>query len=93
MAGELVRWLASTPAERERDLKIERVYVDTDEGMARVAGIARVSEAAMLGTLNVAMMKREASLLVPEDAAKFDLVATQAAIGMASEINRMAGRH
>ena len=93
MAGEIVRWLATPPAERERDRKLERVYLHTDEAVARVAGIARVSEAAMLGTLNVTMMKREAALLVPEDAAKFDLIATQAAIGMASEINRMAGRH
>ena len=84
--------MASTPAERERDRKVERVFVNTDEAMARVAGIGQVSQAAMLGTLNVTMMRREAALLVPEDAAKFDLIATQAAIGMANEINRVVGR-
>jgi len=45
----------------------------------------------MMGVLSVAMAKREAALLVPEDAAKFDLIATQAALGMAAQVNRVSG--
>jgi hypothetical protein len=88
----MARWFATLPAERERARRLERVYLNTDEAVARVAGITRVSQSAMLGTLVVSMMKREAALLVTEDAAKFDLVATQAAIALASEIGTVAGR-
>jgi NADPH-dependent curcumin reductase CurA len=92
MSGELVRWLAATPAEREHDRALEKVHGTADAALARVSAVAQVSQAAMLGTLSVAMTKREAAMLVPEDAGKFDLIATQAAIAMANEVTRMAGR-
>ena len=38
------------------------------------------------------MIKREAALLLPEDAAKFDLIATSAAISVAGEIDRLQRR-
>jgi hypothetical protein len=87
MSGEVARWIASTPAQRTRSREVAKVRTNGDIGVARVGAIGQVSQAAMLGTLNVSMMKREAALLVPEDAAKFDLVATQAAIAMAGQIN------
>ena len=85
-------WLVASPAQREHQRDINRVRRGTDVAVARVVGISQVSQAAMLGTLNVAMMKREAAMLVPEDAATFDLVATQAAIAMAMQINWVAGQ-
>lgn len=91
MSGELVSWLGGASATEVRhDRALERVQNHTDLAIARVTGIAQVAQTAMMGTLSVAMMKREASLLVVEDAAKFDLVATHAAIGMATVINRLA---
>jgi len=89
MSGELVNWLASTPAERDRDRAVDRVYKQADVVQAKVSAIVQVSQAAMLGTLSVSMMKREAALLVPEDAAKFDLIATQAAIPSAMQIEKV----
>jgi hypothetical protein len=64
-----------------------RVEKNASVAAARVSAVTHVSHAAMLGTLSVGMSKREAALLLPEDAAKFDLIATQAAIGMAMQIN------
>lgn len=71
---------------------VAKVGKNAAAATARVAGITQVSQAALLGTLNVAMMKREACLLVPEDAAKFDLIATQAAIGMAMQVSWMSAQ-
>jgi hypothetical protein len=92
MSGELTTWLAGSPVERQRNRAVAQVRANADVSQARVGAVNQVSQAAMLGTLSVAMMKREASLLVPEDAAKFDLIATQAAIGMAMQIQRIAGQ-
>jgi hypothetical protein len=80
------------PVVRQRDREIAIVEKNTDVALARVAGVAEVAQMALLGTLGLAMMKREASMVVPEDAAKFDLVVTTAAYGMAQQINRPAGR-
>jgi hypothetical protein len=92
MAGELVRWLAATPAERDRDRAVQKAHDATDVALARVSGISQVSQAAMFGTSTVCMMKRETAMLLPEDAAKFDFIATEAAVAMAAEIHRLAGR-
>jgi len=89
MNTDISRWLVSTPAERTRDREVERVWNHAHVALARVSATTQVAQTAMLGTLSVSMMKREASMLVPEDAAKFDLIATQAALGMAAEINRL----
>lgn len=75
------------PASYRQSQVVAKVDRDGGTALARVAAINRVAQAAMLGTLNVAMMKREACLLVPEDAAKFDLVATQAAMGFAGQVS------
>jgi hypothetical protein len=91
MSGEITRWLASTPAERDRNRAVQHVQARTDVAQAVIAGVGQVSQSAMFGALSLGMMKREASLLVPEDAAKFDLIATQAAMGMAGQIQRVAG--
>lgn len=91
MSSELVRRAAQSPAQRERSREIERVRTTTDIAIAKVMGVTEVSQTAMLGALQVSMMKREAALLVPEDAAKFDLVATTTVMAMAQQINRLAG--
>ena len=92
MAGELAQWLAgASPAERELGRVVAQVRREADVAAARVASVMQVSQAAMMGVLSVAMAKREAALLVPEDAAKFDLIATQAALGMAAQVNRVSG--
>jgi hypothetical protein len=90
MAGELTAWLAGSPVDRQAARELVQVQRNAGLSAARVAGVVQVSQAAMLGTLGIAMAKREAALLVPEDAAKFDLIATQAALAMAGQINRVA---
>lgn len=91
MAGDLVQWLAgSSPAEREAERALAQMRREADLAAARVGAVMQVSQAAMFGALSVAMAKREAALLVPEDAAKFDLVATQAALAMAAQIGRVS---
>lgn len=91
MAGELVGWLGgASPAEREAGRALAQVRREADIASARVAAVSQVSQAAMFGVLGIAMAKREAALLVPEDAAKFDVIATQAALAMAAQINRVA---
>jgi hypothetical protein len=89
---ELARRRMATEVARLREHQTLVAHASADVGVARVSAVMQVSQAAMLGTLSLSMMKREASLLVPEDAAKFDLIATQATIAMASEINRISVR-
>lgn len=94
----LVRWASELlmadllPATFRQAQTLARVDHSARAAVARVAGITLVSQAAMLGALNVSMMKREACMLVPEDAAKFDLIATQAAIGMAMQVSWISGQ-
>ena len=90
MAGEVTRWLTGTSIDRQAEQALGQARREADVAAARVAAVMQVSQAAMFGALNVSMAKREAALLVPEDAAKFDLVATQAALAMAAQINRVA---
>jgi hypothetical protein len=90
MSGEIARWTAASPARRDREIAVVRR--ETDVALARVAGVAEVGQTAMLGTMGLSMMKREASMLVPEDAPKFDMIATAAVVGMAQQINRLAGQ-
>jgi hypothetical protein len=89
MASELTRWLVGTPVDRQGERAVEQVRRTADVAVAQVSSVMQVSQAAMLGALNIAMTKREAALLVPEDAAKFDLIASQAAMAMAMQINRL----
>lgn len=91
MAGEITRWMASTPAERQRGREIERVNHQTDVALVRVAGVAEVGQTAMLRTVGLCLQKREAVFLVaPEDAAKIDLIVMTTAVGMAGQVDRLA---
>lgn len=92
MSNDITRWLASTPAERTRDREVEKVWNHADVALARVSATTQVAQSALLGATSIAMMKREAALLAPEDAGKFDLIATTAAMALAAEINRLQGR-
>jgi len=92
MSGEITRWLANTPAERDRNRALERIDLQADLTQARVQAVVGVAQTAVLGALTVGMTKREAALLLPEDAAKFDLIATSAAIAVAGEIDRLQRR-
>jgi hypothetical protein len=93
----LVRWAGELlmadllPATFRQAQTLARVHHSARAAVARVAGITVVSQAAMLEALNVSMMKRKACMLVPEDAAKFDLIATQAVIGMAMQVSWISG--
>jgi hypothetical protein len=75
------------PARYHQGQVTSRVGKNGNVAAARVLAVAQVAQEAMLGALSVSMAKREAALLVPEDAAKFDLIATQAAICMAMQVN------
>lgn len=88
--SDIVTWLASTPAERQRDRAISVVRRDTDVAVARVSSVATVAQAATMGVLSVSMMQREAAFVCPDAAAKLDLISTTAAIGMAGVLQRLA---
>jgi hypothetical protein len=90
VSGELARWAFAGPAQREKQRATTAVRTNTAVAVARIGGIAQASQAAMVGMVGVSMAKREAALLVPEDAGKFDLIATQAALSMAAQINWLA---
>lgn len=92
MSGELVNWLTYTPAERQRDRAVARAEHNTDVALARVTGVAQVAHTAMLGTLGIAMMQKEAAFLAPQAADRFEIVSMTAAIGMATVINRLANQ-
>jgi hypothetical protein len=46
----------------------------------------------MLGTLGLAMMKREAEMMVPDAAAHLETVMAWAVSGMAQQISRLAAQ-
>lgn len=93
MNGELARMAGFiSVAERDRNRALEQVRTTTDVAAAKVMGVVEVGQVAMLGALQLSMMKHEAALMVPEDAAKFDLIATTAVMGMAQQVNRLAGQ-
>lgn len=92
MSGELTRWLATTPSERDRDRAVARVRSEAAAAQTLALGVTQVAQTALGGMLGVSMTKREACLLVPEDAAKFDLIATHAAMGCAMVISDLASR-
>ncbi|HSY15256.1 MAG TPA: hypothetical protein VK816_04650 [Jatrophihabitantaceae bacterium] len=92
MSGQMSRRVATAPIRRERDRELAVIQKQAQLAAARAAAVGQLGQAAMFGTLALSMMKREASFLVPEDAAKFDLVATTAVLGMAQQINRLANQ-
>jgi hypothetical protein len=91
MAGELVRRTTAAQVVRARDRELAVVHKSADLAVARVAAVGEVAQAALVGTLGLSMMKRDAEMLVPDAAAKLDLVVTTAAAAMAAQINRAAG--
>ncbi len=91
MSSDLTRWLASTPIERESNRAIDRVQAITQVTQAKVAGVTQVAQSALLGALALGMTKREAALLIPEDAAKYDLIATTAVLTMAAQVQQLGG--
>lgn len=92
MSGEVVRWGAATQIERGRRTQLAGIFAQTDAAMARTAGVAEVGQAAMMGTLGLALMKREAELMVPDAAAYLNLVMMSAAQGMSQQVTRLAGQ-
>ncbi len=92
MSGELTRWIASTPAEREHDRTLIHIDQAADEAQARIQAMTGVAQTAIMGALSLGMVKREAALLIPEDAAKFDLIATTAAVAVAGQLERLNRR-
>lgn len=92
MPGEMIRRIVSTPSEKARSRELERARAQADVSVARVAGIADVSQTAMLGTLGLAMMKREAEMMVPDAAAHLETVMAWAVSGMAQQISRLAAQ-
>jgi hypothetical protein len=91
MSGELARRIAAAPIKRERDREDALARKEAEVAIARVAGVALVGEAALMGVTTLGLMARQAAALVPEEAARLDLIKTTAAIGMAQQINRLAG--
>jgi hypothetical protein len=91
MSGELVSWFGGAGAvEIRHDRALERVNNRTDLAIARVMGVAQVAQTAMLGTLGLAMMQKEAAFMAPQAAEKFEMITVHAAVGMANVINRLA---
>jgi hypothetical protein len=87
MAGDITR-LGSSAA-RAHGKALDQVRRDTDVATARVMGATQVAQAALMGTLSISMIAREAAFVVPEAAGRLELIATQAALSMAMQINRI----
>lgn len=92
VAGEMTWWRAQSVAQRSHSRETEAVRTQADLAAARILGIAEAGQTAMLGTLGLAMMKREAELMVPDAAPYFNTVVMCAAQGMTQQITRLAGQ-
>jgi hypothetical protein len=92
MSTELTTWLATSPALREQRRELVRVNLNTTVALAKVASVAEVGRAALFETFGLVQLQQQAAALVPEAAAKLDFITTQATIGMAQQLNRLAGQ-
>ncbi len=86
--GALARWL-DAPAERQRSRDLDAVYHNTDLAEAQVEGIGRVQGRAMLTTMQVNAVRREAERVAPDGAELYAMIAVAGAVEMANVISRM----
>ena len=92
MSGELTRWIASNPAEREHDRAIARIDHATSEALARVQAVVGVTQTGVLGALSIEMTKHIAELTLPEASASLQLVANSGVFNVAAIVQRFDGR-
>lgn len=92
MSTDLTRWLASSPAERDRNRAIERIDLATDQAHARINAITDVTRHAVFGALTLEMTKREAELLCPDGSAAFNIITNAGVFNLASLVQRFDGR-
>jgi hypothetical protein len=92
MSGEITRWLATTPVERQRDRTLERVDAATVIATERIGAVVQVGQTALVGVLAVAITKHQAELVMPDASAELNLVGIRVAQAIGSEVDRFARR-
>lgn len=92
MAGELTRWLASTPVQRDRDRELAVIRRDIDVALAKVIGVTAIAEVSMQGTGKLSMTKRLLEQSAPEDAALLQHIEVSAVMAMGTIMTQTANR-
>lgn len=92
MSGEITRWLASTPVERQRDRALDRIDAATVIATERIGAVVQVGQTALVGVLAVAITKHQAELVMPEASSELNLVGIRVAQAIGSEVDRFARR-
>jgi hypothetical protein len=95
VSGELIRWLNTTPAERQQDRALDAVDYAVELAEARVAGINRVTQRAMFETMRTHLLKQQAERIAPDGSELYTMIAVAGAVESVRVIeglNRRCGR-
>ena len=90
MSGEIVRWLASNPVEREHDRSLDRIDRAADRAQACIGAVVRTTQTGLLGVTKVGMDRRQLELMLPEASADFEYLARKATFAIGDCIDRLA---
>ncbi len=89
MPGEITRWLASSPAQRQHAADIAAVDREVALVIERVNAIAATGNTIMTNTLLLTLVQQEAERLAPGSAEKFALIVNTAVMQMVQQLTRL----
>jgi hypothetical protein len=92
MAGELTLWSGTGAIARTRNRELAHVRKNADVAVAKIVGLADVTNTAMMATGGLSMVKRQLETLAPEDAGKLDHLQTIATLAMGAQIQRLGNQ-
>jgi hypothetical protein len=89
LSGELIRWLTTTPEERQQGRDIARIDHAANLADMQVAAIGHVTKRAMFETMQTNLLRREAERLAPDGAELYAMITVAGAVEMTNVIARM----
>jgi hypothetical protein len=92
MPGEVSRWLASGPVQRQYNRELAAIDAQGAAAEARVENIGRVTRLAMFEALTIHTLKKQAEAMAPDGAELYTMIAVAGTIEMAQVINTLGRR-
>jgi hypothetical protein len=93
MPGEVIRWLNTSPHDRQRSREIATVHEMTNLAVTQVGGINEVTRHAMYETMLTNTLRQRAEQIAPDASGSYQLIATVGAIESAKVIEDMSRRY
>jgi len=89
LSNSVIRWLTTTPEDRQRDREVSVVDRRGDTAQAQVDNIGRVTTHAQLRALEINRTRQVAEYLAPDGAELYAMIAVAGTIAMTEVIGRM----